>query len=301
MMIVASSLMASCTSLLNALRWNGITRSLGFDVDLKSHVRYTFVSLFVGSFVPVSVGADLVRVFLLAHGPSEIPVAIVSVVGDRAVAVAFTVFAFVFVQLVLNAHWILAAVFLLLACIAVAAFVFLPLKSLLRGARTLKLFDIIFSGRRDSFVVKSVSALFRSLEKAAIFFNEQPRALVEVAVLTIIMHALGALAVYVCVWLISGNLISPLNASLIISTFLLSALFPISIGGWGVREMATAHTLWAGNLDVSASVFVALSISVGTTLASIPGIVWVERSLFSGVKNFKIDRLKAVPQGINNG
>lgn len=76
-----------CQTMLLALRWQGIVAICDARLPLAAALRYSFIGLFFSQVLPSTVGGDAARIWLMARGGAERPVASYSVLIDRVVGV----------------------------------------------------------------------------------------------------------------------------------------------------------------------------------------------------------------------
>ena len=69
--------------ILSALRWQRVLAALGLDGEMPTLVRHHLAGLFVSSFLPSTVGGDVLRVSRLAAANGEAPRTFASVVLER--------------------------------------------------------------------------------------------------------------------------------------------------------------------------------------------------------------------------
>lgn len=85
------------SQLVSCLRWQVLTRPLGFRLSFTELLSYYFIGMFFNLFAPSTVGGDIGRVFYLSRGGMEnkqggvTTYALVSVVADRAIGLAVLV------------------------------------------------------------------------------------------------------------------------------------------------------------------------------------------------------------------
>ena len=77
---VAVTIMAACVS---AVRWQRVLAAIGTPVRLPSLLSHCFAGLFVGNFLPSTIGGDIVRVSRLSSSSGDSPTAFASVVLER--------------------------------------------------------------------------------------------------------------------------------------------------------------------------------------------------------------------------
>src|SRR5947209_6261642 len=71
----------------SGLRWRLLARPLQFDAPTGDYVRFTFIGMFFGLFLP-SIGTDVVRAWYLDAGSGRKRAALLSVLLDRALGLA---------------------------------------------------------------------------------------------------------------------------------------------------------------------------------------------------------------------
>jgi uncharacterized protein (TIRG00374 family) len=82
---LAAVIMAVCTAI-QYYRWYLLVRALDLPFTLRNAVRLGLVGTFYNTFLPGSVGGDLVKAFFIAKGhPTRRPAAVATVIADRLV------------------------------------------------------------------------------------------------------------------------------------------------------------------------------------------------------------------------
>src|SRR6266481_2701197 len=69
--------------IISGLRWQLLTKPLGFQKSVFECVRYYFIAMFFNLFLPTSVGGDVVRAWYLDGGSGRKASAFVTVLVDR--------------------------------------------------------------------------------------------------------------------------------------------------------------------------------------------------------------------------
>lgn len=77
---VAVTVAAACAS---AVRWQRVLAALGHPTRLATLVSHSFAGLFVGNFLPSTIGGDIVRVSRLSSSSGDSPTSFASVVLER--------------------------------------------------------------------------------------------------------------------------------------------------------------------------------------------------------------------------
>lgn len=81
--LAAASLATFAGVLLSALRWQRVLAALGLPTRTATLVRHNLAGMFVGNFLPTTIGGDALRVSRLAAENGETPRAVASVVLER--------------------------------------------------------------------------------------------------------------------------------------------------------------------------------------------------------------------------
>jgi uncharacterized membrane protein YbhN (UPF0104 family) len=68
------------------LRWYLLVRAVGLPLRLRDAFRYGLVGIFFNTFLPGSVGGDIIKAAVLARGQSRRTVAVATVIMDRVIA-----------------------------------------------------------------------------------------------------------------------------------------------------------------------------------------------------------------------
>lgn len=244
----------------SSLRCAYIVRTLGGQLDLKTSVRAHFVGLWFNQILPTSLGGDVIKIAILRKYIG-IGYAIRSSVLDRMSGLVFMMFILlltlplysrvfpnpVYIEIIA----IIASCFLLLLSIGVWMG-----KSLAPRFAHLPLLHKPMLLLADVWEFRGIMPLWQQFWTSAIVhFNG------------IIAYSLISLAFGLNVNFLSYVLITPL-------VFII-ALMPISLAGWGVREMGAVWLF--GQVGIPNHSAMAVSIAFGLLLiiSSIPGIIFL--------------------------
>ena len=248
-----------------ALRWSVVLRSLGCPVGIRVSLPLTMIGLFFSQTLPSTIGGDGMRVWELHRGGGvAMPTAISSVLIDRAtgllgICLLVTATLPVLIGLAPDPTVELGVVLLLAAGyagIGVALLLDRPPERIQRFA-----------------IARGMAALSTGLRAVVL----APRPALG-ALGTSLVYQLGVVAV---VFALARGIqipVEPAACLVIVPIANLSALLPISISGWGVRE--GAFVAGFGLVGIAASDAIALSVLFGllTMLVGIGGgLVWLAR------------------------
>jgi uncharacterized membrane protein YbhN (UPF0104 family) len=248
-----------------ALRWRAILNSLGSGVQQtpsRPIIAITSIAVFVGQLLP-NVAADAVRVWLLARTGRSWRHGLPSVVIDRGLGV-FTLLVIGFVTLL-----------------------FPSTLTALAGYRTLALqiFGLLIAGAVAGVLlvpyVAPVLERFSLTRPAGRFASAAHYVLIRsraswwILLIGFAVHLLTIGAVW-SLGRAQGLVLSVVDAALLFTFMVSISLIPVSIGGWGLRELAVSSLLGAHGVQLEQALFFSMSFGLVLILAALPGaVVWV--------------------------
>ena len=261
-LLAAAALMILGQALATAWRWTIILGALGVGIRPAGAVRIVLTAFFLGQALPAMLGSDAVRIWLAHRDGVTVGVAARSVILDRISGLFGLV-----ILLAVSAPLLLdivesgparAALLGGSGLVAVGLVVLVVLGRVLparRGHKILEFFTMLSRGAAEIFAsarlgppVVAISALGHALVGVGLFFIARSMEIeVSLAACIALMPAIT-----------------------------LATMLPVSLGGWGLREAATAVML--GFVGVSFEAAVATSILFGglNLVAAIPGgVLWL--------------------------
>jgi uncharacterized membrane protein YbhN (UPF0104 family) len=221
------------TQVVSSLRWQWLSRPLGFTRPLGHYFAFYFIGMFFNLVLPTSVGGDVVRAWYLDGGSGRRMSAFLSVFVERLSGLL---------------------VLLVVACVAdlVCPVPLHPLVHLavwgLAGGAVLGLVGLFVFGRlpwpfaRFRTLHARLVRFHQQLHAALLLYLRRPRLLLVTTVLSLLVQAGNV----VLVWLIAVALDAPVPFSfcwILMPVVALLTLLPISVNGMGVRELATMALL----------------------------------------------------------
>ncbi len=242
--LLAALILVFASQAFNTLRWQILIRAQRLSVGLAQAGRLVFAGLFASNFLPSTVGGDVVRVVGVLSGSESRVAGAATVVMDRLIGLFGMLFLLPFSwPLVSTASWFRAANGM------VAASLLAPLPARLR------------------------SGLRRLMQNVRLWLD-RPQALAAS-----LLSSWAAVACYLsAVWLVAQGLHIPVSildvAGVTAITYFLT-LLPISINGYGLRELGML-ALYV-RLGASPEQATALAILTRALLVavSLPGALWV--------------------------
>jgi uncharacterized membrane protein YbhN (UPF0104 family) len=247
---------------LAAARWRRLLQRNGIVATPSWAIRAAFTSLFIGQFLPGTVGADGAKLWLLWRAGHPLRRGAASIVADR-ISALIGVLALILVSLPdllsLSAPDMVRAVLAAVVAIAIALGVLLcvpiRLPAALRGGRLDAAFQMLSDVRhalrsRDGAVAVALSAAVHLLAVAAV---------------VLIAAALGLALDF-------------RHAVGIVATAVLLAAVPLSVNGWGIREGAMVAGLSLVGIGPADAFLISVLFGLGMMFSTLPGAaLWLFR------------------------
>ena len=258
---LVGALAAACATIVAAaIRWQLILRLYSQRLPFRETFRIQYVAAFMSQFLPGFVGADAVRAYMAHRRGVRLALAVASVMLDRAVALLGLILIVAatsprILEVVKDGHLkqLLLGVTALL-CAGTAALIALsgPLHELAVRFRWLSPFALLASGLRD--IIRNA------------------RALAAVLSASVLMHALFAVGLWASLAAF-GEQIPLWNVLAVFAPIILFQILPVSIGGWGVRELMAVTMLAAIGVGGSQALAASIILGIVQTIACLPGSV----------------------------
>jgi len=240
---------------LNALRWQVILYASPIKIPFQEVVKIVFLGSFVSNCLPSTIGGDAVRIVSLMHYTEDKAVGFTSVVLDRIVNVAamFTILPLSFVTF---------------------GSPFAVLKSLQSSSTHLFLSSFVFSkgSLPDRIRLRLIGMINQWREVFGIWFH-QPWSLV----LAFVISWFSVLVIFLAIYTLARGLGIPVALYQVMGvtaiTYLVT-LLPISVNGYGVREVTmTALYIYLGATIEQASTLAIVS-RFFMLVVTMPGAFW---------------------------
>ncbi len=260
--ILSALLVAAFQSVLLAYRWQIIARFCQLPMKDMEAIRFFYIGLFFSQFLPGGFGGDAIRIWLLGRAHSDLVGASYSVLLDRFFGLlSLTLFVIGGLGWSLaqipDAHARTSLLLLSASCFAVAV-MFLFASQLLPK-------------RLAQWMVFRHLGEMSHLAKSMLVSRRGP----SIMVLSLIIHAIAV----VMAWLLAkaiGTPFSILSSFEFVPAVMLITLLPISISGWGVREMMFSLVFRYIGLPEGDGVIVSLLLGgIGLVLAACGCVLWL--------------------------
>lgn len=251
--------------LLGALRWHFILGKLAeagvTALRLLDTIRFYYISVFFNFCLPGTVGGDVVRVWLLKRLSMPLTLVINSVILDRVTAL-LGLLVLVLASLPVLAH--------------LAGFEPLPVFLMLSVGALAGLFALAnlqrmpFLGRLGR-VGSWLTHLAVSVRQVLL----HPSLAAMTLGLAVFSHMVFCLAALVLAESL-GMQVTFAQVLALVPPVVLASTLPISIGGWGVREMGMVATFGLIGIPAPAALTLSLQLGLISVLVSLPGgLLWL--------------------------
>ncbi len=255
-------LMTIADRMLAAYRWFLLVRGKSTAATFPVVVRVFFISNFLGTFLPGSIGVEAIRVYGLSRATSDVALSVSSILVERVFAL-LALLALVLMGLAASppglpasiAPWAWGVLFFLVAGSAT-----------LMHPRLRSTTHFLLPGAWLAPVRKGLNKLYASLDG----FKTQPRLLLAVMVLSVIFQMLRVATALACAWAL-GLEVSITHFIVIVPVVILVTMLPISIGGLGVREVSYVYLLGLAGIRPEAALTLSLLLYFIYTAAVLPG------------------------------
>jgi uncharacterized protein (TIRG00374 family) len=258
----------AATQAVSALRWQLLSRPLGFREPFSRYLSYYYIGMFFNLFLPTSVGGDVVRAWYLDGKSGRMTDAFVSVIADR---VSGVVVLLLIALIALNLRTFDLPVWVPLTVTGMTGGALLVIGALFLVSRRLQ---HSAPSTHDS-GVRSWRSRFVKLTNA---FGMLPVAILpgrRTFFLTTLLSVIVQSANVLIVWLIGLALHLPVPFTyyfILVPTVTLLTLLPISLNGMGVREGAMALLLAPLEIDSASAVALAFLWFMAFVVPSLGGV-----------------------------
>jgi uncharacterized protein (TIRG00374 family) len=244
---------------LGALRWHKILRAIAMAgeriFDWFETIKLYYISVFFNCCLPGTVGGDVVRVWLIKSDALSLHTSIASVVIDRLIALlALAVLVVVTLPRLGIAAGFDAAFWLPVLVLAglFGLWSTLRMKPFLQHAKHL---------RPVRWLIHFIDCLQLMIDR--------PKASLVALVYAILSHICFCLCIYALARGLNVEL-TVIECITLVPLVMLAMTIPISIGGWGVREMSMVGMLGLAGVPKAAALMISLEYGIVNILTCLP-------------------------------
>lgn len=246
--------------LLIGIRWWLLLRAYEMQPSVRMLTSVTWISVFANQFLPAGVGGDAVRIVYARKLGIRLAAATASVVMDRIIALVALLILIVFLAPSLPPAIDRRIVVGLAVC---CGLIFAVL-----------LYAFVYLKRRKDALSGAILQRMAGLAHFTLGTFSHPLYLLGATLLSITVHILSLMAFLALVQGLSWDgQILPLLSLTALLTFI--QIIPVSIGGWGVREVAAVSLLGAIGILPGPALLASLLLGLCYAIASLPGaLIW---------------------------
>jgi uncharacterized membrane protein YbhN (UPF0104 family) len=260
--LVAGTVVLAFQPIIGALRWSIILSALGTPIPAGSALRWNYVGVFFGQALPATVGTDFVRIWLAGGSTVGWHDAVVSVALDRL------------------AMLILLALFLLFGLSRIGEITTVPwlgwlippvLVCGIAGVLLLTFLDRLIPARLDRH--RSVRGL-RHVAMGTRRLFASPVALGLTVALCVLSYTslMTSIFFYARAFGAGTELV---DIIVLVPPVLVASMLPVSLGGWGTREIAMVAALGIVGIAPETAVLTSIWLGLSSIIVSLPGALFM--------------------------
>ncbi len=253
---------------ISTFRWQKIIETLRPEClgerTVKELFSFNYICMFFNCCLPGTIGGDVLRVLMLRSPNIPLSTSSHSVIIDRLFAVLAIV-----IMVAAGLPWMLPMLGFDFAWIGILATIvgFALLHPILSFASN-------FLSKKPQ---KKLIHLIKNFIDSVLVIIWRRHVFIALLAQAICAHAVFCLAV----WAIAQSLsidFSFYNTLLFIPPILLVSLLPISVGGWGVRELLMVYLLALIGIEKEPALMISVQLGIWLMVASLPGFyLWLVR------------------------
>lgn len=262
--LLLAAVVLSVQVLAAAARWRVVIRTIHGPIRFGTVLQLVFIGMFFNQTLPSAIGGDALRVWHIYRHGLPLRAAFNSVLLDRIIAMAALL-----VLMAASLPWLFRLIDTATVRLAVVAAIALMATGLLvlYGVKYLPAF---LSRWRLVRAVRNLSADLHTIVVS-------PRSAFQVLTLSLLLHGMTSLAVF----LIARGLaldIGVLTCLVLVPPVILLTILPISMAGWGVRELGMISALGYAGVASADALLISITLGVSIVLLSLPGgWIWLAK------------------------
>ena len=237
---------------LSAYRWMYISKITNLDISFKNSIQFYYISTFMNNILPGGIIGDMFRIYHTTENKIEI-----LKMGKSVQAVIFERLSG---QIMLLAFFIVSLTLYFLVNHKYEAFFYLFFPSLL----IFFIFKLFLNKKIKKMLSgKRISNNFYTVFSGEVFWRHLILSFFVVCSYVLI-YVISAISLGLDIDYIAFMVFSPI--------ILFSMTLPISIGGWGIRELTALLLSFLLGLSASASISVSIIYGILNLICSLPGL-----------------------------
>lgn len=256
-LILAAVSALALQPLLMTIRWQELLRAMLTPVGFGRLLQIIYVAQFFNQVLPASIGADVIRIWMVRHDGCSLSKGVVSVFIDR--------FIMILILLILA----VLGYFMVSRSLAVSGTGFVVLGAVIAGPVA---FLILVTFRPDAlrFLSRRLSEFVSLPVQHLRMFLAHPKALASVSFFSLVSHANLILTVFLLMLAFDAKA-SFIEVASLVPLVLVAATLPISFGGWGVRELAMVAAFARLGVPEAATLSASVMLGIISVIVTLPG------------------------------
>lgn len=293
--ILIGILLFTLSSILGSFQWYLLLRARGISLPYRRAVSYYYVGLFFNNFLLGYVAGDAFRIYDISKSGGNSTDAVSTVFIDRFIGFIVLTTLALLASLLWLRH-IASTITLLMICLIFIGWAFAIL--LLFNQKLAKKFKWLF----QFFLSENFFAKLKEIYQSANAFRHQKKLLLITALISIFIQGLRILVHYTAARAAHVNHIDLFYFFMFIPIVALAVSFPISIGGFGIREQAAVNLFCLPGVGgspegITSMEFMAYLIGVAGSLAG--GIIFILRKKHRPQENNEFGEDMVAPELVN--
>ncbi len=263
-LLLLAAAILSVQVLVGAVRWSVVIRAIHAPVRFVTVLQLMFVGMFFNQTLPSAIGGDALRVWHLYRHGLPLRAAFNSVLLDRIIAMAALL-----VLMVASLPWLFRLVDSEVIRLTVIAAVLLMATGLL-VLYVVKYLSGFLSRWR---LVRAAQNLSQDLRMIVV----APRNALLALSLSLLLHVMTSLVIFSLARGLSLE-IGVVDCLVLVPPVILLTILPISMAGWGVRELGMISALGYAGVASADALLISITLGVLVMLLSLPGgWIWLAR------------------------
>ncbi len=246
--------------LISTSRWQRILFLLSGSTHKPPYARLTnlnFVSVFFNSCLPGTIGGDVVRAMLLKSDHLPLTTCFHSVIIDRLLAVIGIV-----VMVIASLPWLGT----LIPSLPVGGLIAASIAAAIAGFALLGKLPSWLAPHANRHGIRHALHILESFRRIAF----SPRDFILLTLQAALAHGCFCLGIYILGMNLDAGL-TVIDSLVLVPPVLLLMMLPISVGGWGMREVSMVAFLGLAGVPKEIALVISVQMGVLATIASLPG------------------------------
>jgi uncharacterized protein (TIRG00374 family) len=256
-LIMAAISALALQPLLATIRWRELLRAMLMHVAFGRLLQIIYVAQFFNQVLPASIGADVIRVWMVRRDGCSLSKGVISVFIDRFVMILTLLILAVLGYFALSQSFVMSKINMFV----LSFLIIFPVTLLFVVAIRID-FVKFLSWRLWDFIDLPIQNLR--------MFLVHPKALASVSLFSLASHANIIFTVFLLLLAFDAKA-SFVEVASLMPLVLVAATLPISVGGWGVRELAMVAAFAQLGVPETATLSASVLFGIISIIVTLPG------------------------------